>query len=188
MFMLFTAVFLSIDALALGFAYGINKTVLSAGSFIIMNLSALTVTYLTFSAGCFIDLMLDDLWSRLFCAAMLTGMGIYIIIGSIPEQDNDCPETPYRLPLPKNLSPFAAVCTGAALSADAAAVCAGLAADGKINAVMPMLIVILQSVFMNIGVLIGGRTDRKLNSKPISFVSGFVIVLFGFYELTPVFL
>lgn len=182
MLMLLTAVFLSLDALVLGFAYGINGTRLSRLSFICMNGTALFVTYVTYFAGCVLDIFLNEVWGSLTGSLMLIGIGIYIAAKGTGDCQND--QSP---DCSDNISALGAAVTGVVLSADAAAVCTGLAVGEAASCIMPLVICLVQGGFMYAGIFAGRKTGIGLNEKLMSLITGMAILLYGLYQLTPVF-
>lgn len=175
------SVILSLDALTFGFSYGVNKIKLPLKSAAIM-----TVTGLVIITGA---MNMGELMYRYIPMAKFIGGIILIIMGIFLAADfRDKGGVKSMLQKPEStdinhngrIETGEAMAIGTALSIDSAAVVMGTA---YLGIVFPITIMLVQLLFMIIGLKAGKKIKPCIKNKYIALISGLIIVIMGFRQI-----
>ncbi len=174
------SVILSLDALTFGFSYGVNKIKLPFKSAFIITATGLIIITGAMNMG--------ELMYKYIPMAKFIGGIILIIMGIFLAADfRDKGGVKSMLQKPEstdinhngNIESGEAMAIGTALSIDSAAVVMGTA---YLGIALPIGIMLMQILFMILGLKAGKKIKPCIKSKYIALISGLIIVVMGFRQ------
>lgn len=178
----------SIDSLGIGITYGIKNTKISLIGKIILFVVSLLATYLSIFFGNIVQYIFPKTFAVFLGCLILICMGIYICYQALKKEKNS--SNIFNNPISSDLNhskiiePQEAIFLSIALSLDSfcIGVCGALA-DVNLT-LFPLLVSILQLVFLNIGSYLGIyiREFCKLPQNVWSIISGLLLIFIGFIK------
>ncbi len=183
---------MSIDAIGIGISFGVRKIRLGISAGIIISFMGLTIISLAVMFGSALQCFLPDNIGDAFGSLILIAMGIWILIQSREKADSTQNRTvkilrePYEGDIDKsgNIEPKEAVFLGLALSLDSIGICVGAGGSLKFAYILPAAAILIQVLFLLIGIILGEHIGSKFNTKLCTICSGTIIIALGLINLT----
>jgi putative Mn2+ efflux pump MntP len=172
----------SIDVLSYGVALGIRQRKVSNKTMLLIILTCLVTVSLSFICGKTLYKYLE--LGNVVGALLLIGVGLCLVCDEFGLGELlGLGKKRVKRELGESLK---AVIVGFQLSLDCVGVMLGCGISGS-DAQLPVLAVAFHALFLCIGISVGNKIKPPLLSSAVSVASGFIILLIGFYRLTPVF-
>ncbi|MDO4300009.1 MAG: manganese efflux pump [Clostridia bacterium] len=175
------SIILSIDALSFGFSFGLNKIRLPLKSAAVITLTGLIIILGSIYMGDIMYALLPQ--AKIIGGLILIGMGIFLAAdcknkNTIKSMLNEPKTTDINCN--GKIETGEAMAIGIALSIDSSAVVIGTAYLGLM---LPAAIMLMQLLFMIIGLNLGKKIKPDINSRYIAVISGIIIIVMGFHQL-----
>lgn len=205
------SVSLSLDALFVGFAYGINGTHIPLRSKLVVCLFSIFYSGLAVFAGSALARFLPPFAGRLIGALLLAFIGIWMILKAVirkksasPDDDGGDPTLFKWMIKPLNITvqilrnPDAgdvdrsgiidikeAVLIGSALSIDAIGVGVSSALAGLSNWYIPLVVGVTQLIFLSSGLFAGKnlKSFKQIDERYTSIIPGTILIVLSFLRL-----
>lgn len=174
------SIILSIDALFFGLTFGLNKIKLPIKSVIVLTITGLIIILGAIGLG---DIMYSILpHAKLIGGLILIGIGIFLTLDNKSNSIKSMLRKPESTDINKNgnIEIGEAMAIGITLSIDSSAVVIGTAYLGIF---LPITIMLMQLLFLIIGIEIGKKIKPNINSRYIAVISGLIIIILGFNQL-----
>lgn len=170
----------SIDALGLGITYGIKKTKMSKLGNLIIFATLFCLSGLSVFIGHYISILFSPMFSAILGASLLILLGVYNIFKT---QDNS--STNFDTDGSNYIDAKEAFILGLAVAVDASCVSLGSGLIGIGSFILPLLMAIFHTFFVNCGNLIATNITKKftISSKSLSNLSGIILIFIGFCRL-----
>ena len=170
----------SIDALGLGITYCIKKTKMSKSGNLIIFATLFCLSGLSVFIGNYISLLFSPIVSAILGASLLIILGIYNIF----KTKNNAP-TNFDADGSNYIDAKEAFILGLAVAVDASCVSLGSGMIGIAGLILPLLMAIFHTFFVNCGNLVASNIANKftLSSKFLSNLSGIILIFIGFIRL-----
>ena len=170
----------SIDALGLGITYGIKKTKMSKSGNLIIFTTLFCLSGLSVFIGHYISTLFSPVVSAILGASLLILLGIYNIF----KNKNTAP-TNFDADGSNYIDAKEAFVLGLAVAIDASCVSLGSGMIGMGGVVLPLLMAIFHTFFVNCGNLVASNITKKftISSKLLSNLSGTILIFIGFFRL-----
>ena len=170
----------SIDALGLGITYGIKKTKMSKSGNLIIFTTLFCLSGLSVFIGHYISTLFSPIVSAILGASLLILLGIYNIF----KNKNTAP-TNFDADGSNYIDAKEAFVLGLAVAIDASCVSLGSGMIGMGGVVLPLLMAIFHTFFVNCGNLVASNITKKftISSKLLSNLSGTILIFIGFFRL-----
>lgn len=165
----------SIDSLGIGITYGIKNTKITLLSQIILFIISIFVTTISITLGSILKSFLSDNFSKIIGSGILICLGIIIIFQTKEKSGS------FDFNQSNIIDPSEAIALGVALSLDSLCIGIGGSIFGLEISVFPILVAVLQILFLNLGNF-SGRKLIKIMNIPHSFwsiLSGTFLILIG---------
>lgn len=169
----------SLDSLGIGITYGLKNTKLSFISKIILFTISIIVTTFSIFLGGLMKTILSDTIAKIIGSIILIGLGLFIIIQSRSKNSS------FDFNNSNVIDPIEAITLGVALSLDSLCIGIGSSISGLNSSLFPILVAILQLIFLNFGNFLG-RKLIKIGSIPSSIwsiISGALLIIIGFLKI-----
>lgn len=172
---------LSIDALGIGIAYSIRKIKICIKSRIIISSISLAVTYIAIVFGNFILQIINKSIAKFIGLVMLLIYGGITLYQGIKKESLN-----YDFDASKHIDIKEAIFLGLALSIDSFSGGFSYVICGYNSAIVPILVGILQFIFLSIGILLGQKMSINKKIKPNHFIilSGLIFIFLAIFRLT----
>lgn len=173
----------SIDALSLGITYGIKKTKMSKTASIIIFITVLCCSTIALLVGHSFSLFFSHNFSILIGSFLLIMLGSYNIYNSIKKSNSfknfDIDNSNY-------INKKDATLLGLAVAIDASCVSMGAGIIGYVSFILPVLMAIFHTLFVNCGNSIANLIVNNLNipSNILSILSGILLIFIGIFKIT----
>lgn len=177
------AVILSMDSLGIGLAYGMKNIRVSHKVRLIFSLASLILSAIAVELSSLVTaLLIPQNITNIISALIFFVMGAYMLLSCIKEDMN------YGdLDNSKNIDIKEALCIGIAVSLDSAAVGLGLGTSSAGRAVylFPILIFIMQYIFLSIGIFAGGKVlnTKKIEKRWVTAFPGIILIILSILQL-----
>ena len=170
----------SIDALGLGITYGIKKTKMSKSGNLIIFTTLFCLSGLSVFIGRYISTLFSPVVSAILGASLLILLGIYNIFKS-PNNTS----TNFDTDGSNYIDAKEAFVLGLAVAIDASCVSLGSGMIGMGGVVLPLLMAIFHTFFVNCGNLVATNIASifTISSKLLSNLSGIILIFIGFVRL-----
>ena len=170
----------SIDALGLGITYGIKKTKMSKSGNLIIFTTLFCLSGLSVFIGHYISTLFSPVVSAILGASLLILLGIYNIFKS-PNNTS----TNFDTDGSNYIDAKEAFILGLAVAVDASCVSLGSGMIGIAGLILPFLMAVFHSFFVNCGNLVATNITSKftISSKLLSNLSGIILIFIGFVRL-----
>ena len=170
----------SIDALALGITYGIKKTKMSKSGNLIIFTTLFCLSGLSVFIGHYISTLFSAVVSAILGASLLILLGIYNIF----KAKNNNP-TNFDTDGSNYIDAKEAFILGLAVAVDASCVSLGSGMIGIAGFILPLLMAIFHTFFVNCGNLVATNITSKftISSRLLSNLSGIILIFIGFVRL-----
>lgn len=170
----------SIDALGLGITYGIKKTKMSKSGNLIIFTTLFCLSGLSVFIGHYISILFSPIVSAILGASLLILLGIYNIFKS----KNNVP-TDFDTDGSNYIDAKEAFILGLAVAVDASCVSLGSGMIGIGGFILPLLMAIFHTFFVNCGNLVANNIAKRfaISSKLLSNLSGIILIFIGFFRL-----
>lgn len=170
----------SIDALGLGITYGIKKTKMSKSGNLIIFTTLFCLSGLSVFIGRYISTLFSPVVSAILGASLLILLGIYNIFKS-PNNTS----TNFDTDGSNYIDAKEAFVLGLAVAIDASCVSLGSGMIGMGGVVLPLLMAIFHTFFVNCGNLVATNIASRftISSKLLSNLSGIILIFIGFVRL-----
>ena len=168
----------SLDSLGIGITYGLKNTKISILSQIILSIISIIVTTISIMLGSVLKNFLSDIISKVIGSGILILLGIVIIIQTQTQKES------FDFNNSNIIDPSEAVALGIALSLDSLCIGIGGSIFGLKISLFPILVALLQLLFLNLGNFFG-RKLIKIGNIPSSIwstLSGILLILIGFIK------
>ena len=177
---IFLALSASIDALGLGITYGIKKTKMSRPGNIIIFTTLFCLSGLSVFIGHYISVLFSPTVSAILGSSLLILLGIYNIYKS---QNNT--STNFDTDGSNNIDAKEAFVLGIAVAIDASCVSLGSGMIGIGGFVLPFLMAVFHTFFVNCGNLVANNIAKKftISSELLSILSGIILIFIGSVRL-----
>lgn len=164
----------SIDSLGIGITYGIKNTKISLMSKIILFVISLVITSIALLFGNLLNYIFSDTLSQIIGNLILIIIGVYMIINSNMANKN----SNYDFNHSNLIDPKEAIILGLALSLDSFCIGIGGSISGINYHIFPLLVGILQFIFLSIGNWVGNTVSNLSNfsNKTSSIISGALLI------------
>lgn len=175
---LILAISSSLDSLGIGITYGLKNTKLSFISQIILFVISIVVTTFSIYLGGLLKNFLPEIISKIIGAGILTILGVSIIIQSSSKSSS------FDFNNSNVIDPFEAITLGIALSLDSLCIGIGGSIFGLNVSLFPILVALLQLVFLGLGNFLGRKLIKICNipSSIWSIISGVLLIIIGFLK------
>lgn len=172
---------LSIDALGIGIAYSIRKIIICIKSRVIISSISLAVTYIAIAFGNFILKILNKNIAKLIGVAMLLIYGAITLYQGIKKESLNC-----DFDASKHIDIKESIFLGLALSIDSFGGGLSYAICGYNSNIIPILVGILQFIFLSVGILIGNKIsiNKRFKSNHFIILSGLIFIFLAIFRLT----
>lgn len=170
----------SIDALGLGITYGIKKTKMSRLGNLIIFVTLFCLSGLSVFIGHYLSILFSPIVSAILGASLLILLGIYNIFKSKNNSTTD-----FDADGSNYIDAKEAFVLGLAVAIDASCVSLGSGMIGMGGVVLPLLMAIFHTFFVNCGNLVASNITKKftISSKLLSNLSGTILIFIGFFRL-----
>lgn len=175
------SVILSLDALTFGFSYGVNKIKLPLKSAATITATGLVIILGSMQLGSIMYKYIP--MAKFVGGIILIGMGIFLASdfrgkGGIKSML----KKPESTDINHNgkIEAGEAIAIGTALSIDSSAVVLGTA---YLGIALPFTIMLMQLLFMVIGLKTGKKIKPCIKNKYIALISGLIIIIMGFCQI-----
>ena len=170
----------SIDALGLGITYGIKKTKMSKSGNLIIFVTLFCLSGLSVFIGHYLSILFSPIVSAILGASLLILLGIYNIFKSKNNSTTD-----FDADGSNYIDAKEAFVLGLAVAIDASCVSLGSGMIGMGGVVLPLLMAIFHTFFVNCGNLVASNITKKftISSKLLSNLSGTILIFIGFFRL-----
>ena len=170
----------SIDALGLGITYGIKKTKMSKSGNLIIFTTLFCLSGLSVFIGHYISTLFSPVVSAILGASLLILLGIYNIFKS-PNNTS----TNFDTDGSNYIDAKEAFILGLAVAVDASCVSLGSGMIGIGGIILPFLMAVFHTFFVNCGNLVANNIVQKftISSKLLSNLSGIILIFIGFFRL-----
>ena len=177
---IFLALSASIDALGLGITYGIKKTKMSKAGNLIIFTTLFCLSGISIFIGHYISILFSPIFAALLGSALLILLGIYNIFKT---QNNTT--TNFDADCSNFIDAKEALILGLAVAVDASCVSLGSGMIGIGGVLLPFLMAIFHTFFVNCGNLVATSIAKKftISSKFLSNLSGTILIFIGFIRL-----
>lgn len=174
------ALSVSIDALSLGITYGIKKTKMSKVGNIIIFVTLFCSSGLSVFVGHYLSILISHTFSVWLGSSLLILLGLY----NIYKAQNNV-STNFDADNSNYIDAKEAFALSLAVSADASCVCLSSGMMGLGSFILPILIAIFHTFFINCGNLIATLIFKKINisNKSLSIFSGMLLIFIGLFRL-----
>lgn len=187
---LLLSVAMSVDAVGLGISFGVRKIKMGFSAAVIISLTGFFIITLAMLTGTGIQYLLSENTGSLISSLILIGMGLWVIVQSCEKPDSTGSRTvkivrsPQEGDLDKsgNIDKTEAFFLGLALSLDSVGICIG-AGSMHLSFILPPAAMVMQMLFIVLGIWLGGIIGRKINTQICTLLSGSLIILIGVYNL-----
>lgn len=171
----------SIDALGLGITYGIKKTKMSSVGNLIIFVVLFCLSGISVFIGHYISVLFSPIASALLGASLLILLGVYNIFKS---QTKNC-STNFDTDGSNYIDAKEAFILGLAVAVDASCVSLGSGMIGIGGIILPFLMAVFHTFFVNCGNLVANNIVQKftISSKLLSNLSGIILIFIGFFRL-----
>ncbi len=165
----------SIDSLGIGITYGIKNTKINIFSQIILFIISVFVTTLSIMLGSILKNFLSDMISKIIGSGILILLGIIIIFQTEEKSGS------FDFNHSNIIDPSEAIALGITLSLDSLCIGIGGSIFGLKISLFPLLVAIMQLLFLNLGNYFGRKLIRYLHvsSGILSAISGVLLILIG---------
>ena len=159
----------SIDALGLGITYGIKKTKMSSVGNLIIFVVLFCLSGISVFVGHYISVLFSPIAAALLGSSLLIVLGVYNIFKA---QTKNCSTN-----FDTDGSNYIAV--------DASCVSLGSGMIGIGGVILPFLMAVFHTFFVNCGNLVANNIVQKftISSKLLSNLSGIILIFIGFFRL-----
>ena len=207
------AISVSMDALGMGFSYGLRKIQIPLLSKILLGLVSFGCSMLAILFGLLLRRFLPQPVNLILNIAILFGLGVYILISGIREtaNPNEKQNKPPSSPIVWNLlnctvtivhhptvadrdgnriiEPVEAVLLGFAVSLDAFSAGLGVSLSGSSVGIFPVMIGLSHFLFLVFGEQIGKRLKHKLphGESLLGLLPGLILIILSLLKLTELF-
>lgn len=170
----------SIDALGLGITYGIKKTKMSKLGNLIIFTTLFCLSGLSVFIGHYISVLFSPTVSAILGSSLLILLGVYNISKS---QNNS--STNFDTDGSNYIDAKEAFVLGLAVAIDASCVSLGSGMIGIGGFVLPLLMAVFHTFFVNCGNLVATSITKRftISSKLLSNLSGIILIFIGFVRL-----
>ena len=170
----------SIDALGLGVTYGIKKTKMSRLGNLIIFVTLFCLSGLSVFIGHYLSILFSPIVSAILGASLLILLGIYNIFKSKNNSTTD-----FDADGSNYIDAKEAFVLGLAVAIDASCVSLGSGMIGMGGVVLPLLMAIFHTFFVNCGNLVATNIASRftISSKLLSNLSGIILIFIGFVRL-----
>lgn len=177
---IFLALSASIDALGLGITYGIKKTKMSKAGNLIIFTTLFCLSGISIFIGHYISILFSPIFSVLLGSALLILLGIYNIFKA---QNNTT--TNFDADCSNFIDAKEAFILGLAVAVDASCVSLGSGMIGIGGLILPLLMAIFHTFFVNCGNIVATIITKKIivSSKLLSSISGIILIFIGLFRL-----
>lgn len=177
---IFLALSASIDALGLGITYGIKKTKMSKAGNLIIFTTLFCLSEISIFIGHYISILFSPIFSALLGSALLILLGIYNIFKA---QNNTT--TNFDADCSNFIDAKEALILGLAVAVDASCVSLGSGMIGIGGLILPLLMAIFHTFFVNCGNIVATIITKKIivSSKLLSSISGIILIFIGLVRL-----
>lgn len=172
----------SIDALSLGITYGIKKTKMSKSANMLIFIIVFCCSTLAILIGHFLSLLSSPIFSVLLGSLLLIILGFYNIYKGIKKTNTlvnfDIDNSNY-------IDNKEAITLGLAVAVDASCVSMGAGIIGYISFVLPILMAIFHTFFVNCGNTVTKNVVEQFNVplNVLSIFSGFLLILIAILKI-----
>ena len=165
----------SIDSLGIGITYGIKNTKINILSQIILFIISVFVTTLSIMLGSILKSFLSDMISKIIGSGILILLGIIIIFQTKEKSGS------FDFNHSNIIDPSEAIALGITLSLDSLCIGIGGSIFGLEISLFPLLVAIMQLLFLNLGNYFGRKLICYLHvsSGILSAISGILLILIG---------
>ena len=169
----------SIDALGLGITYGIKKTKMSSVGNLIIFVVLFCLSGISVFIGHYISVLFSPIASALLGASLLILLGVYNIFKS---QTKNC-STNFDTDGSNYIDAKEAFILGFAVDASCVSLGSGMIGIGGV--ILPFLMAVFHTFFVNCGNLVANNIVQKftISSKLLSNLSGIILIFIGFFRL-----
>lgn len=170
----------SIDALSLGITYGIRKTKMSKIANFIIFTTLLVLTSIAVIMGHYISILFSPVFSIILGSSLLILLGIYNIY-----KTNNNVLTNFDTDNSNYIDGKEAFMLGLAVAIDASCISLSSGLIGFGNFILPILMAVFHTFFVNCGNLIATTIVRKLkiSNKFLSILSGIILIFIGLFRI-----
>lgn len=170
----------SIDALGLGITYGIKKTKMSKSGNLIIFTTLFCLSGISVFIGHYISILFSPVFSALLGAALLILLGIYNIF-----KVQNSTTTNFDTDGSNYIDAKEAFVLGLAVAVDASCVSLGSGMIGIGGLILPLLMAIFHTFFVNCGNLVATNITKRfaISSKLLSNISGVILIFIGLFRL-----
>lgn len=170
----------SLDALGLGITYGIKKTKMSKSGNIIIFSTLFILSGLSILLGHYISVIFSSSIAVLLGSSLLILLGFYNVLkpnnSSFPDFDTSCFN---------HIGSKEAFVLGLAVAIDASCVSLGSGMIGIGSIILPFLMAIFHTFFVNCGNLVANTIINKfaISSNLLSNLSGIILIFIGLFRI-----
>lgn len=168
---------LSVDDLAVGVAYGLQRRSIRLGALLLVILGSAISMVVAMLAGRLLTTGLPHSMADWISAALLAGLGVWTLTRAYRERH----EPPEAHPLPAGV--WEAFYLGLALGIDDSAEAMGLAIAGYPIALTVVLFKLSQAIAISLGSLLGWRGLGAVVRRRLAYLPGLVLLLVGAAQL-----
>ena len=171
----------SIDALGLGITYGIKKTKMSSVGNLIIFVVLFCLSGISVFIGHYISVLFSPIAAALLGSSLLIVLGVYNIFKA---QTKNC-STNFDTDGSNYIDAKEAFILGLAVAVDASCVSLGSGMIGIGGVILPFLMAVFHTFFVNCGNLVANNIVQKftISSKLLSNLSGIILIFIGFFRL-----
>ena len=168
----------SIDALSLGITYGIKQTKMSKTGNTIIFMIVLCCSAFAILVGHFLSLLFSYTFSVLLGSSLLMLLGLYNIYKGITNSNT---LKNFDVDISNYIDTKEAIMIGLAVAVDASCVSMSVGIIGYISFILPVLMAIFHTFFVNCGNFVAKIVVKQLNipSNILSIFSVILLVLIG---------
>lgn len=170
----------SIDALSIGITYGIKKTKMSKIGNLIIFLTLLFSTSVSVLIGHYISILFSPIFSIWIGSLLLILLGFYTIYKA-----NDKKTTNFDTDNSNYIDEKEAFMLGLAVAVDASCVSLSSGMIGLGNFILPILMAIFHTFFVNCGNFVATSIVKKIkiSNRFLSIISGIILIFIGLYRI-----